>query len=375
MFGSKSRITFRPPGYAHQRDDIDRISPTASNMSRKMPKIRIRSAFRYGKQPSSAATTPGRSPRESLLPRSQHEPTQPLSPLGLSKETGNEGRKVSVPMSPVGEQKLRLMPRIAEYRCKGYLNDEQERELYTQLQQHKINPFDNSTVQDVERKLEEYKALSCGTASRDGVAPRGGQEGPNSMQTLRDRLQKQKARTQIPNAYADNDRYDRVMRDQESISQETVAKRLYQDNLEDLQQPAHDEEDFSKTSLAYKEIPLNDRVILDASDLVDQVGEEFVENLFVEMCFFARLGFLQPTMCLRCLYMESIEGMDEDLDCKNFCVWRRNANEPLHPQALQGNLCLVECQAARKLVEGNQIQDHYWDHIKRRLVLVARYSE
>lgn len=265
----------------------------------------------------------------------------PMFPVGSSGFPSSREPERFQPISPVGEQKLRIMPKIAAYREKGYLNDEQERDLYTDLQQHKQNPFDNSTVQEVERKLEEFKTFS--------------------EPVLRDLFQQENTQIRIG-----NDQNKRL-----EWQQNGVAKRLYQEDPEE-EPEQKEEEEIVKPRLSYKETPLNDRVILDSGDIMDQAPEDFLEHLFVEMCFFARLGFIQPPTCLRCLYMEAIEGMDEDLNCTTFCTWRRNANEALHPDALDGNLCLVECQAARKLINGEEVQDHYWDHIKRQFVLMEK---
>ena len=379
MFSSKSRLSFRPPGYSSHRDDNDRISPTASSMSRKMPKIRIRNAFRSSKQAVKSPRSTTLSPRD-LLPL-EINAVQPISPLGSSKIPQHPESHMHAPMSPVGEQKLRLMPKIAEYRCKGFLNDEQERELYTRLQQHKINPFDNSTVGEVEKKLEEYKTMFSIARSREvakheaGIPPQTvvEQEPKNPKQFFQQLLKNEQRQISIAKSDEENKIVDSYARDRQRSHTKGVVKRLYPDDArEELEDPLPEEDDLFKPAVSYKETSMNERAILDVKDVVDQADEDFVESLFVEMCFFARLGFLQPPICLRCLYMESVEGMEEDFDCRNFCVWRKNANEALHPTALDGNLCLVECQAARRLIDGNEVQQHYWDHIKRRLVMVER---
>ena len=97
-------------------------------------------------------------------------------------------------------------------------------------------------------------------------------------------------------------------------------------------------------------------------------SEEAVKDLFVEMAFFARLGFVQPPSCLHCAYRESIERKSPDLFCKRFVPWRKNANIPIHPHHLDGNIILVQCQTARSLVTGETGHRYRWDSIKRELI-------
>lgn len=344
-----------------------------------MPKIRIRNAFRSNKKAVKSPRSTESSPRD-LLPL-EIGALHPMSPVGSSKLPVQAETDMFAPMSPLGEQKLRLMPTIAEYRCKGFLNDEQERELYTQLQQHKVNPFDNSTVKEVEKKLEEYKEMALVARQPEGAQravefPKGrvvAREPKNAKQFFEQLQQNENRQRTVPNDRETSKIVDKFAGDPPNRSKHGVVKRLYEeDSSEEPEDPLPDEGDRFKPLASYQETLTNNKVILDVRDIVDQADEDFVESLFVEMCFFARLGFLQPPMCLRCLYMESVEGMEEDSDCRHFCVWRRNANDALHPNTMAGNLCLVECQAARRLIEGNEVQLHYWDHIKRRLVMVER---
>ncbi|KAI2505283.1 hypothetical protein MHU86_9185 [Fragilaria crotonensis] len=198
-------------------------------------------------------------------------------------------------------------------------------------------------------------------------------EPKNAKQFFEQLQQNENRQRTVPNDRETSKIVDKFAGDPPIRSKHGVVKRLYEeDSSEEPDDPLPDEGDRFKPLASYQETLTNNKVILDVRDIVDQADEDFVESLFVEMCFFARLGFLQPPMCLRCLYMESVEGMEEDSDCRHFCVWRRNANDALHPNTMAGNLCLVECQAARRLIEGNEVQQHYWDHIKRRLVMVER---
>ena len=344
-----------------------------------MPKIRIRNAFRSNKKAAKSPQSTGSSPRD-LLPL-EIGAIHPMSPVGSSKLPLKSETETFAPMSPLGEQKLRLMPKIAEYRCKGFLDDEQERELYTRLQQHKVNPFDNSTVKEVEKKLEEYKQMVLVARPTEGAQRQTectsgkvvDREPKNPKQFFEQLQHNENRQRKVAKDRDANKIVDKFAGDPSSRRKHEVVKRLYEEDTSEVpEDPLREEGNRFQPLASYEETLTNNKVILDVRDIVDQADEDFVESLFVEMCFFARLGFLQPPMCLRCLYMESIEGMEEDSDCKHFCVWRRNANEALNPTSLAGNLCLVECHAARRLIEGNEVQQHYWDHIKRRLVMGER---
>lgn len=108
-------------------------------------------------------------------------------------------------------------------------------------------------------------------------------------------------------------------------------------------------------------------VILEPRHLSD-VDEESLRNLFVETCFFARLGFLQPPTCLQCVFHESVENRPANANCVNHVVWRKDAKMLLHPDNLDGNLVLVQCRTARKLVQGHPIDSHQWDSVHLQLL-------
>lgn len=107
--------------------------------------------------------------------------------------------------------------------------------------------------------------------------------------------------------------------------------------------------------------------ILEPSDL-QLTDEDYLQELFCEMCFFARLGFVQPPSCLQCVYKESIQGTQSDPHCQRLVVWRKNARLLLHPQQLDDNVVLVECRAVRHLLEEKTVDAHQWDKEKRQLL-------
>lgn len=109
-------------------------------------------------------------------------------------------------------------------------------------------------------------------------------------------------------------------------------------------------------------------VILSAKDVAKQIGDEQIEELFVETCFFARLGFVQPPSCLKCAYRESIKGDSTTAKCNRWVAWRRDANHIIHPSYLLENTVFVQCHAARQLLAGQSVDFHQWDASKKALL-------
>jgi len=119
------------------------------------------------------------------------------------------------------------------------------------------------------------------------------------------------------------------------------------------------------------------------------LSHEDIEKLFVEMCFYARLTFIQPPCCLQCAYRCARLGssgrdrdgnfpssIGEDIDpkstCNNLVVWRINANTShlLDPDKLEGNIILITCSTARALLAGETAQEMKWDRKTKTLVKI-----
>lgn len=92
--------------------------------------------------------------------------------------------------------------------------------------------------------------------------------------------------------------------------------------------------------------------------------EYSVSNLFVEMCFFARLGFLQPPCCLKCIHQLKIGSYQKSKftynSCRRYVVWRRDASMLFRPENMQENLMFVPCRSAQKLLRGEEVQGWKW---------------
>ena len=91
-----------------------------------------------------------------------------------------------------------------------------------------------------------------------------------------------------------------------------------------------------------------------------------LKELFVEMCFFARLGYIQPPCCLKCAYLQNSHSA-----CTRWVVWRRNANEILHPDTLPDNVVVLPCGSAQQLWQSphhRTCDGYYWDSRQKQLM-------
>mmetsp|Transcript_1284 Transcript_1284/g.2294 ORF Transcript_1284/g.2294 Transcript_1284/m.2294 type:complete len:155 (-) Transcript_1284:13-477(-) len=122
----------------------------------------------------------------------------------------------------------------------------------------------------------------------------------------------------------------------------------------------------------------------DASNANNGQGDGYMSDMFVTMCFFARLGFIQPPSCLKCAYRSSGCGgdgkkkNDEKLgggqnsssssSCSELVAWRRDAGILLHPDKLDGNIVFITCDTAKSLVNGDAYPSIRWDTRNKRLL-------
>jgi hypothetical protein len=113
-------------------------------------------------------------------------------------------------------------------------------------------------------------------------------------------------------------------------------------------------------------------LILEPADVwkgAAEFDEKQLQELFVEMCFFARLGFVQPPCCLQCTYRESIPKKAPKTDCKRWVVWRKDAEKLLHPSRLDGNILIIQCHVARSLLAGESVDGREWDTEQKQVVV------
>mmetsp|Transcript_795 Transcript_795/g.850 ORF Transcript_795/g.850 Transcript_795/m.850 type:complete len:362 (-) Transcript_795:71-1156(-) len=110
--------------------------------------------------------------------------------------------------------------------------------------------------------------------------------------------------------------------------------------------------------------------IVSPQDISNCVTETEISELFVETCFFARLGFVQPPCCLSCTYQEAMHSKTPLLHCQRWVIWRKDATQifdPTHAK-MRDNAIVVRCQSARKLISGRMIEGYQWDTQEKKLV-------
>lgn len=126
-------------------------------------------------------------------------------------------------------------------------------------------------------------------------------------------------------------------------------------------------------------IPLSDWTTTHCFNNSKASDPQSAQDWFVEMCFFARLGFAQPPSCLHCTYHDAMMMKSETKQnassrshfCTRWVVWRRNANLLLHPDTVADNAVLVQCHAVQDLLDGRCVLGQYrWNATSNQLVVV-----
>lgn len=112
--------------------------------------------------------------------------------------------------------------------------------------------------------------------------------------------------------------------------------------------------------------------------ITDSIENDFkldrneTERVFVEMCVFARLGFLQPPSCVRCVYNSVLKGnlSENDVDqvpCERIIAWRKDANKKIDSENMKGTLTFVKCHDAKKWANGHAADNMRWDQVMKKL--------
>lgn len=99
------------------------------------------------------------------------------------------------------------------------------------------------------------------------------------------------------------------------------------------------------------------------------------ERVFVEMCVFARLGFLQPQSCLRCVYNSVLqdkvsETIKDQVPCDRVIAWRKDANKKIDPENMKEILTFVKCRDAKEWASGRTAENMRWDQATKKLLTV-----
>lgn len=103
----------------------------------------------------------------------------------------------------------------------------------------------------------------------------------------------------------------------------------------------------------------------------NRLTEKQTQELFVEMCFFARMGFVQPPSCLQCSYKHSKKensAHKPSKKCTRWVIWRKDAHTLLHPKLLDNNLVVVPCHIAQDLLAGKEVDGQVWNAGRKQLI-------
>lgn len=126
-------------------------------------------------------------------------------------------------------------------------------------------------------------------------------------------------------------------------------------------QAAASDSTFGPNSLTHIDPIINPRM------LSNSLSEKQIADLFVETCFFARLGFIQPPCCMQCTYRESLQKAAPNERCGKWVIWRRDATKVLHPNQMGENTIAIKCHSVRALLSGERVDRYEWNKAKRSL--------
>jgi hypothetical protein len=274
---------------------------------------------------------------------------------------GSQGKAAKLnqpPMTPTG----RLMKRISDYQVKGWLSQQEHRKYVSLLssstaskQQHQNNNVDENAaptvasqvIQELEKQLDDMEARFGGGALLNRTTRIASNISSNISNNI---LTPSNRSTERPHGFS-------VFPEPKSAINPQQNKGRATNNGNQVDVPPARSSEL---------IPL----VVDPEELhnaVDLTNTE-IQELFTEMCFFARLGFVQPPCCLRCTYRESMKEAVPNTSCNKWVVWRKNAQTLLHPNQMGGNIMVVQCQAARRLLAGETIGPYKWDKNKKVLM-------
>ena len=156
----------------------------------------------------------------------------------------------------------------------------------------------------------------------------------------------------------------------------------------------------SNTSLIYTPLEFQKQVL---SQNID------VKELFVEMTFYSRLGYIQPPCCLHCTYTEcynnnarskeivAVVGDDDDDQqqhtnktkiksnqivnyqhnhnkCHRYVIWRKDTNIILHPDTIATNIVLLPCYLVRQLLQDGEKQPSSQNNKSMMMIASTKYQ-
>uniref|UniRef100_A0A7S1Z6L1 Uncharacterized protein n=1 Tax=Ditylum brightwellii TaxID=49249 RepID=A0A7S1Z6L1_9STRA len=208
-------------------------------------------------------------------------------------------------LSPQMELRLRLLPRIVSYRKNAWISAEQEHEFLTQLSDTKYNNDNTKEATDAAAKKVK-RAL---------------------------------------------DDIENTRQQRDGNYPATISKKLIL--------PEKDTNEVVTTSSPSTTFLTPQHSSLSTSTMA---------QIFVETCFFARLGFYQPPTCLKCAHATSVPKKSPPKKCNRLILWRKNATIPLHPTTLEDNIVFIQCHVAHLLLKGACVDGVVWDKRCKRLL-------
>ena len=122
-----------------------------------------------------------------------------------------------------------------------------------------------------------------------------------------------------------------------------------------------------------EKIPQLPNPVCTPAQVVNTLGTKEMENLFIDMSFYARLGFLQAPSCLKCAYRDAHAGTDyreaiAAKGCGRLVLWRKDTALPIHPDNMQTNSVVVTCATAKAFMRGETVAGVHWDKDSQTLV-------
>mmetsp|Transcript_20853 Transcript_20853/g.28980 ORF Transcript_20853/g.28980 Transcript_20853/m.28980 type:complete len:367 (-) Transcript_20853:93-1193(-) len=264
-------------------------------------------------------------------------------------------------LSPQADMRLQLLPRIAEYKERKWIAELDEQRLMQLLADNPVafgKQRDKAAIQ-VKQLLDKIRTDNMSLQ----ISSRSFNQRLEEEEKIQLNSAKRIERVKETNSHTRNGTSEDDANDTDDFKENSSAAQQ--------QQYDHHKDKYSYATAANQEDSATNKLILDPQEAwEDQVIEDgtHMEYLYVEMCFFARLGFIQPPYCLKCVYKECVDGQNSEEQCQRWVAWRKNANTLIHPLQLQDNIVLVRCHTARRLIKGEVIDSHEWDEVQKELL-------
>jgi len=349
---------------------------------------------------------------------SQHRKSATSAQKNAPKSKMKSRPRHSIPnplLTPQVELRLKLLPRIGELRSRNYISEKEEARFMKLLSE---TTYDDKFEQDqavfkVKRELNQIvRNLYHGNTrkGRDGEINAAGTESSKSTKN-----QERHSHQHSSNNY--NNRKDKISlhtenssRPKQKLAQQNIQKAtkkfsdppavkavrepkvsVVSNKAKSMRPPSPSKKLQYGNRMEQTEIDPETEVFEMNSPYVKGLDQEVVETLFVEMCFFARMGFAQPPCCLACAHAvvkhdddtdgaqkdisdsekrkrrkeEEKKIMEKRIDCKRLVLWRKDSKLILRPDNIDHNIMLVTCSAAKRMLQGEMMNNWKWDESNR----------